>query len=732
MTPARKNRADIQALRAIAVLLVVVNHIWAVRLPGGYVGVDVFFVISGFLITAHLLGEVARSGRVSLSAFYARRARRLLPAALVVALVSIAASLVWLPADRWERIGRETFGASAYFLNWLLAASSVDYSAQTEAATPVQHYWSLSVEEQFYLLWPLTLIAIVWAIGRRRCRLDPAIGMSATVLGSRRGLAAALFAIGIASFAFSVVTTEAARSAAYFNTFGRVWEFALGGLLAVLAPALTRRFAKAKDELGTVRGISQLLGYAAIGWAALTFDTQTAFPGPWALLPAAGTALVIAAGPNTPRWSPARLLAWRPIQYTGDISYSLYLCHWPVIVITPFVFSRELHVVDRLAIVALSFGLAALTKHFVEDPGRGGLLASARPRASLVAAACSIAVVAALVPGLGVLARADAARQAETLQAFISSPCFGAGALDPGLDCDGDPFGPAVVPPSADYSNAPGGGDAQRACGPAPAERQILVDGEPSLIECDFSRTGEASLHVWLVGDSHSEHWRGAVYDIARGNGWHVSTTMRGGCPSLPVPLTTILGAPVTPEMPQGCLDWGAQMSEQLLLSSPDLVLVSNFSASKEVNDGTGRSQIDQLASAAVERFGSWAAAGASVVVIRDVPTAGTELGPECVLLSADVPRGCLAQITQVLPPDPQAEAVRSLAMPGVHTVDLSDRFCAEGVCSGVIGGLPVYFDANHMARSYAQTAAPALGARLSETLGLPLRPPVQETTQTL
>ncbi|WP_024357429.1 acyltransferase family protein [Leucobacter chironomi] len=723
MTPARKNRADIQALRGIAVLLVVVNHVWAMRLPGGYVGVDVFFVISGFLITAHLLGEITRSGRVSLPAFYARRARRLLPAALTVTLASLTASLIWLPADRWERIGREAFGASAYFLNWLLAASSVDYSAQSEAATPVQHYWSLSVEEQFYLLWPLTILAIVWLIMRHRRRFDASISMSATVLGSRRGLAAAFLTIAVASFAFSVFSTEVARSAAYFNTFGRVWEFALGGLLAVTSSALGRRFAAASAGIGAVRSVAQLIGYAAIAGAALSFDSQTAFPGPWALLPAAGTALVIAAGPETPRWSPVRLLAWRPIQYTGDISYSLYLWHWPVIVITPFVLAHELRFIDRIAVVALSFGLAALTKHFIEDPGRTRWLVNARPRMSLFAAAGSIAVVGALVVGLGVVTDRIAQAQSATARTLADSECFGAAALEAGAPCP-DPFGPAILP-------AHGSGEApwdedRKACSLAPDDRQILVKGSPAVVNCDFSRDSVDPLKVWLVGDSHAEHWKATVYAVAEKNNWVFSSSLHGGCPTLHAPLTEFQTIPTERVKQDACLSWGDEVSEAILSDIPDLVLVSNFAAAETVDDGSGAPQLEQLTAAARERFGAWNAAGASVVVIRDVPTAGATLGAECVALYGEISNGCVAPESDVLPQDPQADSTRALGLPGVTVLDLSDQFCVNGTCSGVIGGVPVFFDSDHLSRSYARTLAPVFATRLSELLRLPMISPQQ------
>lgn len=716
---ARNYRTDVQALRALAVFLVVLNHLWPTRLPGGYVGVDVFFVISGYLITAHLLNEIARSGRISFTKFYARRARRLLPAALFVALVSLAASLTWLPADRWERIGRETFAASAYALNWLLAASSVDYSAQSEAATPVQHYWSLSVEEQFYLLWPLLLLGSVWAIAKRHHRATVSgrhLPRLATVsLTARKEMLLVIAVIGVGSFVFSTWYTEAARSAAYFNTFSRVWEFMLGGAIAVAAPALARWLARSAPSAPALRGVAQLLGYAGLAAAALTFTALTQFPGPWALLPAAATALIIAAGPTTPRWSPLRILDARPVQYTGGISYSWYLWHWPLIVIAPFVLSRELRFMDRVAILGLSFGLAALTKHFVEDPGRTRWLVHARPRTSLFAAAGSIAVVGALVVGVGFVSDRIAQAQSAAAGTLASLECFGAAALEPGSRCI-DPFGPAKLPPhgsgEAPWEEAP------KECAFKPVERQIFVGDEPSVRHCDFSREGMEPRSVWLVGDSHAEQWKAAVYAIAEENGWVITSALHGGCPTLPAPLAAFRSVPVDGARRDACLNWGNELSDAILEDTPDLVLVSNFATAETVDDGSGAPQLEQLTTAARERFGTWSEAGVSVVVIRDVPTADPLLGADCVALHGERASGCVASEADVLPQDPQADGARALGLPRVTALDLSSQFCVAGTCSGVIGGIPVYYDSDHLSRSFSRTLAPALARQLSSALG--------------
>ncbi|MEQ7739301.1 acyltransferase family protein, partial [Escherichia coli] len=216
-----------QALRALAVLLVVGNHLWPVLLTGGYVGVDVFFVISGFLINSHLSKELFATGRVSLRQFYARRARRLLPAALTVLGVSLVAAWLWLPYTRWSAHAQEIVSSAFYVENWVLAAKAVNYSAMNSDATMVQHYWSLSVEEQFYLIWPLMLITLYLLAGKCGWR-------------NRRILLSGLGLVTVASFAFSIYLTAMSPSEAYFNLPVRVWEFGAGAILALSASAPLR------------------------------------------------------------------------------------------------------------------------------------------------------------------------------------------------------------------------------------------------------------------------------------------------------------------------------------------------------------------------------------------------------------------------------------------------------------------------------------------------------------
>ncbi|GAA1352289.1 acyltransferase [Falsarthrobacter nasiphocae] len=288
-------RLDIQALRAFAVASVVMGHVWPYRLTGGYVGVDVFFVISGFLITSHLAKELDERGRIDLPAFYARRVRRLLPAALLVLAASMLLVWAFLPVSAWERNAQEVTGAALFAENWILAHNAVDYSASQANATVAQHYWSLSVEEQFYLLWPLFIWGLVAGAAflhkRRGGMLRP---RSETWINTNRGLYAAAGLGILITLPLSQFWVESTPQAAYFLTPGRLWEFAVGALVAALARAAART--RPVRVGAPLQGAVSLAGWGVLAAVSFLYSEETDFPGYAAVLPVAATALLILAG----------------------------------------------------------------------------------------------------------------------------------------------------------------------------------------------------------------------------------------------------------------------------------------------------------------------------------------------------------------------------------------------------------------------------------------------------
>ncbi|RJQ82328.1 acyltransferase [Pseudonocardiaceae bacterium YIM PH 21723] len=674
-------RPDIQALRAIAVLAVVLNHLWPTRLTGGFVGVDVFFVISGFLISSHLGRELAATGRIRLTRFYARRARRLLPAAFLVLLLSLLAAFLLLPYSLWRSNAGEALAAVAYGENWLLAAKAVDYSAMSDSATMVQHYWSLSVEEQFYLCWPLLLIAL-GLIGRR--------------LGIRGVVPMGIAVLGLASLVFSAHYTEIERSAAYFITPVRVWEFMIGAAIAVLAHRIVLPAA--------VSNLLSLLGLGMILGAAVCFDHTTEFPGLWALLPTLGTGLVIAAGiESRPLWH-EKLTARRPVQWVGDISYSLYLCHWPLIVLAPFVFSAKLTWDLRLGLLAGSLVLAWLCKRYVEDRGMRWPMITASSRRTLTAMVAGMLVIGLAGGGLawGAELRADQAAVQERDSAL--RPCYGAAALAPGSSC-ADPFR------AADNVNMTALNGYWAPNAPCVRDKSGLPAGSSlSPWTCDLSKGDANAPLVWLIGDSHSHQWLSTLVDVAAERHWRLRVANSAGCPVAKVRFRGKLGLNMQPDELDGCMNFGRDAVEQIEREKPAYVFTSAFTRVEKVDDGSGRSELEQYREGLQNYWHRWTATGAKVFPIADPPV-GYSRQKDCVVLHATDPLACAMTRAESMPPDAVALTASADADPSVRVIDLTNYFCDAERCYSVIGGVPVYFDDNHLNAVYARTLRPMLVA---------------------
>ena len=363
-------RPDVQGLRAVAVALVVLFHAHIPGLSGGYVGVDVFFVISGFVITGVLLRERASTGSTSILSFYGRRVRRILPAATLVIIAAVIASYVLLGQLSGNQTAGDARWASVFLINVHFASTGTNYLSSQLPPSVLQNYWSLAVEEQFYLVYPTIFLVVA--------------GLSQG-LSLRRRLGVVLGVAVVVSFVASIIQTKTNPTAAYFSPLPRVWELALGGLVAVGTVNLRRLPAR-------VAALLSWTGLGAILLAAFDFSSSTAYPG-WAVaLPVVGTALVIAGGIAKPAYGAESLLRLRPFQWLGLVSYSLYLWHWPVLTLAAQ-HSRTgtLSVANSLWWLVLSLGLAIVTYQLVENPIRHNRPLITKRWASLVLGGCLIA-----------------------------------------------------------------------------------------------------------------------------------------------------------------------------------------------------------------------------------------------------------------------------------------------------------------------------------------------------
>ncbi|WP_368498006.1 acyltransferase family protein [Herbiconiux sp. A18JL235] len=667
----------LQGLRAIAVLLVVVYHFWPGRLTGGYIGVDVFFVISGFLITQQLTRQLERTERIALPSFYAKRARRLLPAAITVLVFASLMTLFVMPLSSLTENVREILASTFYVENWVLALNSVDYLAAANEASLVQHYWSLSLEEQFYLFWPVLLLgASVFAV---------------KFLKGRRWLAliSVLAVVGVVSFALSVFVTVTDPAAAYFVTYTRVWEFAVGGALALL------------PRLRPVRAWqSNLLGYGGIVVVlacGYLFDKTTPFPGYMAAIPVLGTAAVIVAQHREKPWDAGRVLSFRPVSFIGDISYSLYLWHWPLIVIAPYIPGWGLSIWNRIALFLFCFVIAWATKRFIEDPARTWtFFTKRRPRTTMLAVVGAMVVSTLFAGAAWAVQQPKYDAEAAQLASTLTDPpeCFGAASgptdgLEPLVPrCDNPELADVIIP-------SPGFGNADR-----PQHPECLSTlNDATVRDCQFGSEEADAPQVALIGDSHAYALMDPFIEMAERNGWHLTTYLKGGCPWTTTPLSARDAFAVS------CDDWRAELTGQLAAHEPfDAV----FTAALTDRNVPGTSDDEQVA--AVGYGAAWApvlAAGTPIVTVVDNPAWPDD--PNKCLRTEDAASCAIPRDEGLAEFDPIAMAADAALAQGddVTLLDFSDTYCTSEECPAVVGGANVYRDVDHLTRTFAFTLEP-------------------------
>lgn len=662
---------EIQALRAGAVLLVLAFHVAPNGLPGGFIGVDVFFVISGFLITAHI-AKPLRRGTFSFGGFYARRAVRLLPASMLVLLFTLVATWFVVPRTLWPTFTEQIAASAVYVENWVLGANATNYSAPAAGVSPVQHFWSLSAEEQFYLAWP-ALLVLAQVIAMRWHRW-------------RRAFLAVLLPLAVASLAWSIYATGHEPAPAYFATTTRAWEFAAGGILWLVVHRLV-------TLPSSLRAAASWVGVALIGFAAFTFDAATPFPSWRAAVPVVGTCLILAAGLPRERWSPSGLMALSPVQATGDMSYSLYLWHWPLIVLLPYAAGSAPGLAWRVVAVALAFPLAYLTRRFVEVP----VLAHYKPtggsfwrRKSTVALLVVTGMLLVCLPALAMKQQVveEKADAEASLEAVLADPgaCFGAAALEPGAACDTSASGPIQPDPVIAE------GDDFGVQNPGCQIRGLTTTPQT----CTFGTPG--GTPVALVGDSHAAQWTPALAALATQRGWELTTYLRSGCP---LSATPPAGTGATKA---ACATWQGNVVDELASHDYTYVFTSAMSSTDYRDDAT---------QGFVDAWSRFAADDKRVVVIRDNPdptASGVEAVPVCVAESG--PDACSVPESTSLLPDPLVAAAEQ--SPFAEVVDLTPYFCQDGTCPAVVGGVLVYHLDQHLTMTYMTTLEPMLDDAVS------------------
>ena len=679
-------RPEIQALRAVAILSVLVYHLWPNRLTGGYLGVDVFFVISGFLITSHLLRDSVH-GHLSLPKFWARRIRRLLPASLTVLFTTGVAVLVVVPQRLWQQYLGEIIASTVYAQNWFLAANSIDYLGADNEPSPVQHFWSLSTEEQFYIIWPI-LIALAllgWRLSKKRTADAPL---------PRRLLFAILLVVTGSSLAYAVYASATDPSPAFFATTTRAWEFGAGSLLAFAATAWLH--GRISEHL---RGLMAWAGWVTIAVSVYLFTDSTVHPGLLTVIPVAGTVLVIWAGSSPSRLSPTAITRLRPVQFLGDISYSLYLWHWPFIIIVPIVTGHELRAIEKLGVILVALALAYLSYRFIEKPTlRLPLTPRGSTRRWFVGALVAALVITAVpVAGFAIQARVAAdALAASKKFAAENADCYGAAAVGKDAAC-ADVLADAPLFPTT--AGAPLDSD-QRMKGCTAERDEVVADS------CSYVGGDGSGLTVLLVGDSHGAHITSLVLGLADEYDWNVSVLNKGRCPFTDAERT------IEEPLRSACAEWNESATQLAKDERFDLVVTSQVSGVEFATSGSQSS--DEAGVAGLEtRWRTILDTGARIVAVRDNPRPIAKVqvclekywptrADKC---GQDAETGFLF--------DPQVTAAEAFSPDDVTLLDFADLECQNDFCPAVIGGVNVYRDANHVTNTFMKTLVPFASERI-------------------
>lgn len=692
-------RSDIQGLRALAVIGVIANHLTGAP-SGGFLGVDVFFVISGFLITGLLVRERQQTGRISLADFYRRRVKRIVPLALLVTMSTCLAAFALFNSARADSVLTDAKWSAAFLANWHFAASGTDYFTSQNATSPLQHLWSLSVEEQFYVVWPLLLIAGFFAFSTARFSRQ------------RGALVTVAIALVGASFFYAVASTSAEPIAAYFSTPARAWELGFGAVLALALP-LWERIPRAVSALASWFGLGGIL-------ASFVFiDASFAVPGPWALAAVASSGLVILGG--AARTAPRLVPLSNPVTaFIGDISYSLYLWHLPVIVFVGVSLEAGSPALYAAAI-ALTGGLSVATYYLLERPALSAPLLtgeSVQNRAALWREWRKAHGATYRTGGLAVLSGITVVLCAATLlpstSPAVTRPLPVAGAARESSTAT-DQGGPVQQKLAKQIEAALGAStwpdldpsiDAE-INGPDAAS-EVATCGQPGRIDIGSCSWGSPSAKKSLavVGDSVALAYAKTFIAMTEAHD-DISVTSLGqfGCPLADLPLHE------SSTDKTECSRHREETLTTLETLQPDVVVVTDTYA--PLTDATTKASV----SAAQWKTGMkgvtdrMAATGAQVVFLPPPPP-GAVL--ETCFTPRSVPSSCISRVSSTW--TARAETEKSLAKSVQGTfVDTRPLFCVSGLCPAFVGRDVVKSDLNHLTVRYATAIAPAMYELLKE-----------------
>ncbi|MGH9522222.1 MAG: acyltransferase family protein [Terriglobales bacterium] len=638
-------RRDIEGLRGIAVTMVVAFHCMLRGFTGGFTGVDLFFVLSGYLITGLLVNEFEKTSHISLGRFYSRRIRRLLPAAALATCGTIVIGIFVLAPQELADVGHAARETAVYLSNMFFARQASDYFGADVALNPLLHMWSLAVEEQFYLFWPL-LIFLGLKYGR-----------------SRKSLAAVLGAMALLSFAACVRLTEHHVNFSFYGLPTRAWEFAVGGLAAMLPAGLFKRW-----QLS----ILGIVGLAGVAWSCVYLSGWDGFPGWIAAIPVVATVACLIAGTGQAWRGVSAITEFKPLLWLGRLSYSWYLWHWPALVVANAVVP-QIGIKGRLVAALISLGIAALSYRFVENPIRFHPALVKRPAACFALAGA----VTAMTIFLGTVCLRLSTAQDQTSEMA------------------------SITKAMTDIADMP-------------RSQCVSQGGSPDVKTCVFGDAA-STTKVVLFGDSHSIQWFDALDGASKSHDWRLVTFVKSHCPSASVDV---------PDLPfvaaRNCAAWRERSIQKIIRLRPAVVVMSNAAVYLDGGDRGDKPRITHASwrDGTRHTLEMFSAAHIPVVLIRDVRFSRLDI-PICVA-RARAHHWYSEQSCQLNANNPTnlemfaADKAAVSGLSGVKYIDFTDDLCHGGTCPVVKDGQLVYRDDNHLTGTFAGTLAGELARQVS------------------
>ena len=648
----KRFRLEIEGLRALAAVLVAVYHIWFNRVSGG---VDVFFVVSGFLITTSILSMYRRNGKILIFSYILKLLKRLIPTAWTVALITFIISLLILPVFLKEQLYDEVIASLFYFENWRLAWDAVDYLAQNNEASPFQHYWALSIQFQFYIIW-LILFFISYLLMKwfRRRSIRPIVFTMIVV-------------VVIASLGYSIYFTAVDQPVAYYHTLTRIWEFGVGGILAFVLHRieLSHRPAFFAGWLGVI-------GLLLVG---IVLQVSTVFPGYAALWPVLSAVLILFAGNQGGKYSAYRLLSSKPLVSFGQISYAFYLWHWPLLIFYYALTERtEATFLGGLLILLLAALLSYITIYGIERPLRQ--LSFKRSVSATIIATLSVVLVVSLT--------------------FFKEKELSLDALNisdehPGASVvllDREPSYQELPIPSLDIAAIDRSDIYEDQC--------INMDVDLDAMSCNYGETENYDATIALVGGSHSAHWQPMLDEIGKANNIRIQTYLKGRCR---FSTTDVLGW--TP-----CETWMENVLVALEEDPPDVVFtVGDISVI----------DYEEVPKGYIEAWNRLEQANIPLILMRDTPRYPEHV-VQCLEANDGNRDACKVKRSDTLL---DIGAMEQIELPPnvVKTLDVTNVFCDDDYCYPVVGNMITHFDKNHITATFSRSFAPVLEKDILEAV---------------